>query len=63
MSAIATVSRLGRVRTELRSLFTLATPIIVAQLAHSAMGFDDAVMAGRVSPRDLAAVALGNSLW
>jgi len=63
MSVIAAESRLGRVRTELRSLFALATPIIIAQLAHSAMGFVDAVMAGRVSPRDLAAVALGNSLW
>jgi len=63
MSVIASQSRLGRVRTELRSLFVLATPIIIAQLAHSAMGFVDAVMAGRVSPRDLAAVALGNSIW
>lgn len=27
------------------------------------MGFVDTVMVGRVSPRDLAAVALGNSLW
>ena len=49
--------------TELRALLTLAIPIIIAQLAHTAMGFVDAVMAGRVSPRDLAAVALGNSLW
>jgi multidrug resistance protein, MATE family len=56
-------SRLGRVRTELRSLLLLATPIIIAQLAHTAMGFVDTVMAGRVGPRDLAAVALGNSIW
>nr|WP_276583678.1 MATE family efflux transporter [Pseudomonas sp. RIT-PI-AD] len=44
-------------------MFTLALPIMIAQLSHSAMGFVDAVMAGRVSPRDLAAVALGNSIW
>ncbi|WPC06981.1 MATE family efflux transporter [Pseudomonas benzenivorans] len=56
-------SRLRRVRTELRSLLILATPIIIAQLAHTAMGFVDTVMAGRVGPRDLAAVALGNSIW
>jgi multidrug resistance protein, MATE family len=56
-------SRLRRVRTELRSLLLLATPIIIAQLAHTAMGFVDTVMAGRVGPRDLAAVALGNSIW
>ncbi|WP_439888710.1 MATE family efflux transporter [Pseudomonas sp. MBLB4123] len=56
-------SRQRRVRTELRSLLILATPIIIAQLAHTAMGFVDTVMAGRVGPRDLAAVALGNSIW
>ncbi len=56
-------SHTARVRTELRGLLLLATPIIIAQLATTAMGFVDAVMAGRVSPRDLAAVALGNSIW
>ncbi|UXY54930.1 MATE family efflux transporter [Pseudomonas tohonis] len=56
-------TRLDRIRRELRALFTLALPIMIAQLSHSAMGFVDAVMAGRVSPRDLAAVALGNSIW
>lgn len=56
-------SRLQRSAGELRRLLALATPIIIAQLAYSSMGFVDTVMAGRVSPRDLAAVALGNSLW
>ncbi len=56
-------SRFDRTRRELRALLTLALPIMIAQLSHSAMGFVDAVMAGRVSPRDLAAVALGNSIW
>lgn len=60
---MSTDTRLGRVRTELRSLLILATPIIIAQLAHTAMGFVDTLMAGRVSPQDLAAVALGNSIW
>ncbi|SDG25549.1 multidrug resistance protein, MATE family [Pseudomonas benzenivorans] len=63
MTAMPAESRLQRVRTELRGLLLLATPIIIAQLAHTAMGFVDTVMAGRVSPRDLAAVALGNSIW
>ena len=61
MSSLA--PRLQRIRTELRAVIALAVPIIIAQLAHTAMGFVDTVMAGRVSPRDLAAVALGNSLW
>ncbi|TKD45475.1 MATE family efflux transporter [Azotobacter chroococcum] len=55
--------RLQRLRRELRTLASLALPIIVAQLAHIAMGFVDTLMAGRVGPADLAAVALGNSLW
>ena len=56
-------SRLQRVRTELRTLLALATPIIIAQLAYTAVGFVDTVMSGRYSARDLAAVALGNSIW
>ncbi|MBC9250543.1 MATE family efflux transporter [Pseudomonas alcaligenes] len=60
---MSALSRLARARSELRALLALATPIIIAQLAYTSMGFVDAVMAGRVSPRDLAAVALGNSLW
>ncbi|NMY74103.1 MATE family efflux transporter [Pseudomonas sp. WS 5071] len=57
------VSRPARVRTEVRALLALAFPIIISQVATTAMGFVDAVMAGRVGPRDLAAVALGNSVW
>jgi MATE family multidrug resistance protein len=60
---MTTLSHATRLRTELRSLLILAAPIMIAQLANTAMGFVDTVMAGRVSPRDLAAVALGNSLW
>lgn len=56
-------SRVTRVTTEVRALLALAFPIIVSQVATTAMGFVDAVMAGRVGPRDLAAVALGNSIW
>lgn len=52
-----------RTLTEVKALLALAGPIIIAQLANTAMGFVDTLMAGRVSPRDLAAVALGNSIW
>ena len=52
-----------RLFTEWRALFKLAIPIVIAQLANTAMGFVDTMMAGRVSPTDLAAVALGNSIW
>ncbi len=55
--------RLARIRSELKGLLLLAVPIMIAQLSYAAMGFVDTVMAGQVSARDLAAVALGNSLW
>ena len=57
------LSRSARTLAEIRALLALATPIIIAQLAYTSMGFVDTVMAGRVSARDLAGVALGNSLW
>ena len=60
---MSTLSRYQRVFIEWRALLKLAVPIIIGQLANTAMGFVDTVMAGRVSPNDLAAVALGNSMW
>lgn len=41
----------------------LTGPIILAQLSQTAMGFVDTIMAGRVSPVDLAAVAVGASIF
>jgi MATE family multidrug resistance protein len=53
-----------RYRSETSALLRLAGPLIAAQLAQLSMGFVDAVMAGRLSARDLAAVGLGASiLW
>ncbi|MGQ0634203.1 MAG: MATE family efflux transporter [Planctomycetaceae bacterium] len=50
-------------RREARALLLLGGPVIGAQLAQISMSTVDAVMAGRLSPNDLAAVALGGSLW
>jgi len=50
-------------KKEAKQLLLLALPIMGAQLAQTAMGFVDTVMAGNVSPQDLAAVAVGFSLW
>lgn len=50
-------------KKELKALLTLALPIMGSQLAQTANGFVDAIMAGRVSPLDLAAVAVGSSIW
>ena len=41
----------------------LAGPIIVGQLAQMATRFTDTVMAGRISPLDLGAIAVGTNLW
>lgn len=48
---------------EVRTLLQLGWPIMVAQLAQSAIGFIDTLMAARASATDLAAIALGSSLW
>ncbi|PPC77207.1 MATE family efflux transporter [Pokkaliibacter plantistimulans] len=50
-------------RSELKALIVLALPIIGGQLAQTGMSFVDTLMAGAVSPQDLAAVAVGSSVW
>lgn len=50
-------------RQELKALIILMAPILVTQLAQAGYGFIDTVMAGQVSPLDLAAVAVGASVW
>lgn len=46
-----------------RDLLQLAWPMLIGQVAQVAMGVADTVMAGAVGPIDLAAVAVGFSLW
>jgi len=48
---------------EARKLLALAIPVIIAQVALSSMGFVDTVMAGGYSATDMAAVAIGTSIW
>ncbi|PTQ89615.1 MATE family efflux transporter [Agitococcus lubricus] len=48
---------------ELKALLQLTAPILVTQLAQAGYGFIDTVMAGQVSALDLAAVAIGSSVW
>ncbi len=50
-------------RHEAGLLLKLTGPILLAQLSQTSMGFVDTVMAGRVGPVDLAAVAVGSSLF
>ncbi len=58
--------RLGNVQkyiVEARSLLALAIPVVIAQLSQTAMGVVDTIMAGSVSATDMAAVAVGTSIW
>ncbi len=50
-------------RTESSKLIQLASPILIGQLAQIGMGVTDTIMAGRYGANDLAAIAIGQSLW
>ena len=51
------------VRFQARSLLRMAGPLIANNLAIAGMNFADTVMSGRLSGADLAAVAVGSSVW
>lgn len=47
---------------EAGTLLKVGIPVIIAQILQMSMSFVDTVMAGRLSPTDLAAVAVGSSI-
>ncbi|AXW87744.1 MATE family efflux transporter [Lonsdalea britannica] len=49
--------------SEARQLLTLAIPVIIAQVSQTSMGVVDTIMAGSYSATDMAAVAVGTSIW
>lgn len=53
----------NRIRDEAIEILRLGGPLIAAQLAQIAITFVDTVMAGRLSAKDLASVAVGANLW
>ncbi|MBT9492602.1 MAG: MATE family efflux transporter [Paucibacter sp.] len=57
--------RLSRtqIRAEISSLWQLAWPILIGQLATVGMSVADVAMAGNASAQDLAGVSLGASIW
>lgn len=55
--------KMFRYPRELKELLYLSGPIIGAQLAATGMNFVDTSMAGQRSAMDLAAIALGSSVW
>lgn len=50
-------------RFELKHLFQLMIPILITQFSQAGLGLIDTIMAGHLSPTDLAAVAVGVGLW
>ena len=52
-----------RYTKEAKQLIKLATPVLLASVAQTGMGFVDTVMAGGVSATDMAAVAVAASIW
>ncbi|MDH5632673.1 MAG: MATE family efflux transporter [Gammaproteobacteria bacterium] len=51
------------IKKEIQHILRLSTPLIIANVFQLGMGFVDTIMAGRISALDLAAVAMGSSLW
>ncbi|WP_027711775.1 MATE family efflux transporter [Dickeya chrysanthemi] len=49
--------------SEARQLLALAIPVIIAQVSQTSMGVVDTIMAGSYSATDMAAVAVGTSIW
>ncbi|NRR30954.1 MATE family efflux transporter [Oxalobacteraceae bacterium] len=54
---------LSNVRREASSLWRLAWPVLIGQLATVGMGVADVAMTGHASADELAAVSLGASIW
>lgn len=52
-----------RYKQEASNLIKLATPVLIASIAQTGMGFVDTVMAGGVSAIDMAAVSIAASIW
>ncbi|MEM7610947.1 MAG: MATE family efflux transporter [Pseudomonadota bacterium] len=48
---------------EIGGMLKLASPLIVNNLAIAGMGVADTVMSGKIGARELAAVAVGSSVW
>lgn len=53
----------NQIRTEVNKLWQIAWPVLVGQLATVGMSVADVAMTGHLSALDLAATALGTSLW
>lgn len=56
-------TRSARLRQELKLLMQIGFPVVIGNLLQTSMSVVDTIMAGNLSPLDLAAVAVGGSLF
>ncbi|AZP36372.1 Multidrug resistance protein MdtK [Candidatus Annandia adelgestsuga] len=48
---------------EIRKIVTLSIPVIFAQLSQTAIGITNTIMASNAGTTDIAAIAIGSSIW
>lgn len=51
------------IKNEIKPLFALMLPIMITQFAQTGLGLIDTIMAGRLSPNDLASIGVAVGLW
>lgn len=51
------------IKKEIKPLFALMLPIMITQLAQTGLGLIDTIMAGRLSPNDLASIGVAVGIW
>jgi len=56
-------AKFSSLHKQLTELLILAAPVVATQFSQMAMGVVDTLMAGHASAADLAAVAVGSSIW
>ncbi len=56
-------TNINTIATESSRTIRIGMPVVAAQLVQMSMGFVDTIMAGHLSAKDLAAVAVGGSLY
>src|SRR6478672_6588157 len=56
-------ARLRDLRQEFRPMFTLAMPVVLAELGWMTMGLVDTLMVGRIGPEAIGAVGIAGSLF
>lgn len=57
------IPALSDLRREFRPMFSLALPVVLAELGWMTMGIVDTLMVGRISPEAIGAVGIGTSLF